>query len=233
MKMYPLPRATLLKSLGRRFCSLYAAENVLSDGNIKKTVQKFATMRPVKFKAPMPAKKAAVLIPVCEIDGKVSLLYTLRAASLRTHKGQVSFPGGRKDDTDETLEHTALRECYEELGINPNDILVWGSGNMLISRQETSVLPVVGQITKEIDPNKLKINKNEVDEVFTVPLEDLCDPKNLAHTQFKTGYTMPVFLGGKKRIWGLTGLITNIFLQSLLPPEAYTHNFKYFHRVLY
>lgn len=225
--MFFISRVITQKSLGQRCSSLYSAENIFSDENIKRTIAKFTTMKPIRLHTRQPPKKAAVLIPLCEVDNKVSLLYTLRAAHLKSHRGQVSFPGGMQDVTDKSLEETALRETEEELGIGLDNIEIWGSGHFIVTRGETSVLPVMGRIKKQIVVEDLKINTSEVGEVFTVPLEDLCDPSKIGHTQFKGSYSVPVFLGGKRRIWGLTAMITNMCLRSLLPQKAYTHKITY------
>lgn len=225
--MFFIARVAVQKSLGQRCSSLYSAENVFSEENIKRTIAKFTTMKPIRLHTHQPPKKAAVLIPLCEVDNKVSLLYTLRAAHLKSHRGQVSFPGGMQDVTDKTLEDTALRETQEELGIDLKHIEVWCSGNFIVTRGETSVLPVLGRIKQRLVLEKLKINTNEVEEVFAVPLEDLCNPSSIGHTQFRGSYSVPVFLGGKRRIWGLTAMITNMCLSSLLPVKAYTHRITY------
>lgn len=68
---------------------LYTVENVLNEENLKRTVARFAKLPPVRMQPHAPAKKAAVLIPLCIVDGEVSLLYTLRAANLKSHRGQV------------------------------------------------------------------------------------------------------------------------------------------------
>ncbi|XP_018566857.1 nucleoside diphosphate-linked moiety X motif 8 [Anoplophora glabripennis] len=225
--MFFISRVIIQKSLGQRCSSLYSAENIFSEENIKRTIAKFATMKPIRLHTRQPPKKAAVLIPLCEVGNKVSLLYTLRAAHLKSHRGQVSFPGGMQDVTDKSLEETALRETEEELGIGIENIEIWGSGHFIVTRGETSVLPVIGRIKKKLVLENLKINTHEVEEVFTVPLEELCDPSKIGHTQFRGSYSVPVFLGGKRRIWGLTAMITNICLSSLLSHKAYTHKITY------
>lgn len=140
---------------------------------------------------------------------------------------KVSFPGGMLDTKDKNLEQTALRETQEELGIPEYNIDVWGTGKLVVSRGETCILPVIGRIKRTLEMSKLQVNKSEVEEVFAVSLESLCDPTKLAYTQFRGAYSAPVYLGGQRRIWGLTALITNMFLRSLLPSKAYTHRIKY------
>lgn len=131
------------------------------------------------------------------------------------------------DTKDKSLEHTAIRETHEELGIKEEDIEVLGSGNSIVTKGETCVLPVIGRIRHDLDLDTLTVNHHEVEEVFAVSLERLCDPQLLKHTQFRNAYSAPVFLGGSKRIWGLTAFITHAILRCLLPIKAYNHKIKY------
>lgn len=214
------------KSL-KRFSSLYSVENVLNEENMKNTAAKFANMEPIRLQTHEPYKKAAVLIPLCVVNDKVSLLYTLRAPHMKTHRNQVSFPGGMLDVQDKSLEDTALRETREELGIERQSVQVWGSGKLIVTRADISVLPVIGQIKHPLSVDALNINRSEVGDVFAVTLEDLCNPKKNSYTQFRDGYSAPLFLGAPKKIWGLTALITNVFLKALLPPNAYLHRVRF------
>lgn len=229
LKMFLVSRAVVRRTPGHRFLSLYSVENVLDEENRERTVTKFSNTRPIRLQPHTPARKAAVLIPLCVVDGKVSLLYTLRAPHLKSHRGQVSFPGGMLDVSDKSLEYTAIRETHEELGIKEGDIDVWGSGNMIVTRGDTCVLPVIGRIKGQLQLNELKINHHEVGDVFTVALENLCHPANLGFTQFRgvAPYSTPVFTGGVRRIWGLTAMITHTFLQCLLPSKAYKHKIHF------
>ena len=156
----------------------YSPEVLLSNENMQRTIAKFPTTQPIRLQPNEPARKAAVLVPLCVVNGKVSLLYTLRAANLKTHRGQVSFPGGMQDVHDLTLASTALRETEEELGISQKDIEIWGPGSLVVTRHEMSVLPVAGLITCDVNAEELPVNTDEVEEVFTVPIEVLCNKKN-------------------------------------------------------
>lgn len=178
---------------------------------------------PILFTGLEPKQYAAVLVPLCIDNGKVCLLYTLRSSNLKHHSGQVSFPGGKMDEN-ETVFETALRETEEEIGITKADIDIWGEMPLVLGRnKEVVVTPVVGLVT-DFDVNKLKPNLDEVEEVFTVPIDVLCDPTNHAHIVHNT-FTIPVFLNEKHTIWGLTGLITYMFLQSFLPENDYEFDF--------
>ncbi|XP_051686183.1 mitochondrial coenzyme A diphosphatase NUDT8 isoform X2 [Oryctolagus cuniculus] len=138
---------------------------------------------------------AAVLVPLCSVGGVPALLYTLRSSRLAgRHKGDVSFPGGKCDPADQDVVHTALRETREELGLAVPAERVWG------------VLRPVW---------------DRVDEVFTLPLAHLLETQNQGYTHFCKGghfrYTLPVFLNGPHRVWGLTAIITEFTLQLLAP----------------
>jgi 8-oxo-dGTP pyrophosphatase MutT (NUDIX family) len=74
------------------------------------------------------AKQAAVLVPLfLAADGALHAVFTERRADLRSHAGEISFPGGRRDDTDADLQATALRECHEELGLPPDAVEIVGA----------------------------------------------------------------------------------------------------------
>lgn len=169
-------------------------------------------------------KEAAILAPLCTYKGDLGFLYTLRSLRLNSNQGQVSFPGGKHDKTDATLIDTALRETWEELRIPISNVDVWTSSDLFI-RKDVSVLPVLGYIG-EIDPDKLNINTREVEEAFVLTLKNLCDPSLCRFTQFRNNFTLPTYLGGKHRIWGLTAAITHMMMTALVP-DCYTHKITY------
>lgn len=166
---------------------------------------------------------ASVLVPLCVENGEVCLLYTLRSTQLKNHSGQVSFPGGKMDEN-ETVYDTALRETEEEIGVQRQSIDVWGEMPQAQGRnREVIITPVVGLI-RNFDMSKLKRNVDEVEEIFTVPMKDLCNKENHAHMMYEK-FPLPVYLCGKHRIWGITGLMTHYFLQCFLPENEYKFDF--------
>lgn len=135
-------------------------------------------------------------------------------------------------DEDFNPVDTALRETEEELGLSKNRIEVIGSFptfyNPLDKLYMTVVLGVLGE-GRDLDVQAdLNINESEVQLAFLRTLEELCDPTNLRYTQFRrphSDYSMPVFLAGQYKIWGLTAMILNAFLRTLIP-DAYEHEVR-------
>ncbi|XP_064611885.1 mitochondrial coenzyme A diphosphatase NUDT8-like [Liolophura sinensis] len=162
--------------------------------------------------------EASVLVPLCTVNKKPSILFTLRSSALNSHSGHVSFPGGKKDDTDPNLVYTALRETEEELGLSESQVDVWGELLPSPSRNGLTVTPVIG-FCGELDVDLLKPNQNEVEAVFTRTISSLCNPANTRMTHFRTGagYILPVYLGGPHRIWGLSAVFLHQVLTILAP----------------
>ncbi len=149
---------------------------------------------------------ASVLIPIIDTT-ELAVLFTERTAHLTHHAGQISFPGGRKEAIDYSLQDTCLRETTEEIGINPNHITIIGNLAPLNSVSGFSVTPFIGLI----DPHyQIKIDPYEVENIFTVPLNFLLDPAN----QQRQPYiyqgklrNIHVIQYEQYRIWGLTAKI--------------------------
>lgn len=122
--------------------------------------------------APRPA---AVLIPLCCDRGSWQVLLTRRHAGLPEHSGQVAFPGGRTDPEDLTPVMTALREAWEETGIQAEHVTVLGELPKFLTITNYLVTPVVGEIPW---PYPVQPAADEVSRVFTIPLDWLADPHN-------------------------------------------------------
>lgn len=127
------------------------------------------------------ARPAAVLIPLfhaTEEDRQNHIwqvLLTRRTEVVAEHQGQVAFPGGRADPTDLSPELTALREAYEEIGIDPIQVRLLGRMNRLRTITNYCVTPIVGVIPW---PFPIQIEEIEVSRVFSIPLEWLANPDN-------------------------------------------------------
>uniref|UniRef100_A0A1I7TS36 Nudix hydrolase domain-containing protein n=2 Tax=Caenorhabditis tropicalis TaxID=1561998 RepID=A0A1I7TS36_9PELO len=181
----------------------------------------------------------SVLIPLVNVDGRDSVLLTKRSIHLRSHRGEVCFPGGRMDPGETTTE-TALRETQEEIGLESKDIEIWGHLKSVVRRQADFVVtPIVGYIPDERVLDRLIVNSDEVQAVFTIPLDEL--HKTAGLTKFKSKrmkYTLPTFdstqfkihhnaeneyLHSNQRVWGLSAVMLHQAL-TLLNPEVYKHD---------
>jgi 8-oxo-dGTP pyrophosphatase MutT (NUDIX family) len=155
---------------------------------------------------------AAVLIPVITHGGHLTVLFTKRTSHLKSHSGQVSFPGGRAEAHDPSAEFTALREAQEEIGLAPERVEIIGRLPDYRTRTGFRVTPVVGLVAP---PLELTPDPNEVDEIFEVPLDFLLDPANRQrHTRELQGRSVGfyVFEHGGRTIWGATaGMLVNLY----------------------
>lgn len=164
---------------------------------------------------------SAVVLPLCLHEGELALLFTKRSAALRSHKGQIAFPGGRRDENDATLWDTAQRECWEELGIAPAALRLLGR------LDETPVLTVY-RITPFVafaqTPFALVPAPKEVEEAFYVPLARFLDPAvHSFEPRELWGHTVVIhsFDVWREPIWGATGRIVAQFLEvglEYVPP---------------
>lgn len=169
------------------------------------------------IKIPPKEAAASVLMPLCIVDNHLSLLYTIRTSNLPTHKGQACFPGGMVSAVDSSLLDAALRETEEELGINMQDVNVWGFSadypEQLLRYNVRAYLGYLGMV----DLKTLNINKREVNEVFALPIQHLMNAKNQRYTTYRFGIKMPVLLNSHKNIWGLTAVFTDALLTAAFP----------------
>lgn len=162
-----------------------------------------------------PMRPAAVLIGIVQRP-EPTVLLTQRTAHLRSHSGQVAFPGGKSDAEDASPKDTALREAHEEVGIEPSSVEVLGSLPVYTTGSAFHVTPVVGLLSPD---HSLQPNAHEVDAVFEVPLPFLMDPTNhRIHRVNWQGvdrqwYSMSYHDGVAERyIWGATaGMLRNLY----------------------
>jgi 8-oxo-dGTP pyrophosphatase MutT (NUDIX family) len=155
-------------------------------------------------------RAAAVLIPITD-RAEPGVILTQRPTWLRSHAGQVAFPGGKVDDSDENSIFAALREAEEELNIPPARVEVIGVADTYYSGSGYSIATVVGIIPPDLE---LQPNPQEVEDWFEVPLAFLLDPANSIkketnwNGQQRSYYDMQ---WGERRIWGVTaGIIANL-----------------------
>ncbi len=158
-------------------------------------------------------RRAAVLIPLCEVDGVPSVLFTKRTETVGTHKGQVAFPGGRVDPGDVDVVDTALRELEEEVGIERGGVDVLGVCHDVTAITGVGVSPVVGYVGALVI-DRLRLQAAEAEMAFVLPLSTLIDPQHRTLQSFGGIRSAPQFTGGPHRVWGLTAWILDEFLQE-------------------
>jgi 8-oxo-dGTP pyrophosphatase MutT (NUDIX family) len=159
---------------------------------------------------------AAVLLLLYHLAGTEHILLTVRSNDVEHHKGQISFPGGAVHAADADLEATALRETYEEVGLDPDNIEVLGRLDDMVTNSHFRVTPVVGVLHG--GPHEFIPSPAEVAEVLEVPLRHLLKPQNCAvDRQEQPGETArhPTYEFQGHRIWGATARILADFLQLL------------------
>lgn len=149
-------------------------------------------------------RQAAVLIPLILQPDGLQLLLTRRSPHLRHHPGQISFPGGRRDPLDTSLQHTALRETHEELGIAPSMVQLLGQLPVHATHSQFLITPYLGVLRQM---PTLQPAAGEVAEAFTLPLAPLLQTAAYGRWLLKRqGQTQEVFgvqLQGRL-IWGAT-----------------------------
>jgi 8-oxo-dGTP pyrophosphatase MutT (NUDIX family) len=160
------------------------------------------------------ARPGAVLMLFGEGDRGPDLLLTERAHDMRSHPGQVSFPGGKVDDTDESPTAAALREAEEEVGLDPAGVEVLATlPELWLPPSNFAVTPVLAWWREESPVGV--VDPREVHAVLRVPLEELLDPAHRVTVTHPIGYSSPGFLIGDDKdliLWGFTaGLINRLF----------------------
>jgi 8-oxo-dGTP pyrophosphatase MutT (NUDIX family) len=176
----------------------------------------------VRATLPMRRTPAAVLVPLVEHDTGMTVLLTQRATTLKEHAGQISFPGGRIESEDADAWHAALRETYEEIGLQSDLVEFAGYLPDHIVISGFRVTPVVGFVKPQY---QLKIATAEVHDVFEVPLDYILDAANHKSRQRKIGeltidiHDIPY---GERNIWGATAGMLMTLRRLLLQPRAPT-----------
>ncbi|MBS4218385.1 CoA pyrophosphatase [Bacillus sp. FJAT-49711] len=180
------------------------------------------------------AFRSAVLIPLVQVGDEWHVLFEVRSSTMRKQPGDICFPGGRIDPTDESPLAAALRETHEELGIDPKTVTVLGELSPYIAFPSFVIYPFAGIV----DYDQIILNKEEVEEVFTVPVKWLLDYKPYMHLvsiepkpaldfpyekimngtqyQWRTRSIEEWFFEYEKyTIWGLTARILKHFIEII------------------
>ncbi len=160
-------------------------------------------------------KDAAVLVPVIDDGDEAKIILTQRTATLRTHSGQIAFPGGAVDPEDGSPEQAALREAQEEIGLDPRFVEPLARLPNYYATTGFRITPILAVVQRGFD---LRLNPEEVDDAFEVPLSFLMNEANHqrgsrdfngAERHF---YLMPY---ENRNIWGITAGILRTLYERL------------------
>ena len=158
-----------------------------------------------------PIRPAAVLVPIVQ-RAEPMVLLTQRTAHLPDHAGQISFPGGKIDATDESPMAAALREAEEEIGLDRRFIYPIGYLDLYMTTLGYRIVPTLARVDPDFE---LRLNPSEVDDAFEVPLVFLMEPGNhQRHSRDWQGMTRSYYAipFGQRYIWGVTaGILRNLY----------------------
>lgn len=168
-----------------------------------------------------PIKQAAVLIPLVFHDDQWQVLFIRRASNEQDrHSGQVAFPGGRVEVTDNSNEHAALRETQEEIGLHPSQVNIVGNIQPYVTVSHYEVTPIVGIVSW---PATLKLQTTEVARAFLIPLSWLRNRHNFTfrarqNMDAQSARRHPIIVYEEydgEILWGATARMTLNFLKAI------------------
>ncbi|PSF14399.1 coenzyme A pyrophosphatase [Marinobacter fuscus] len=159
--------------------------------------------------------EAGILVPVTDDERDPEMIFTLRSANLSTHRGQVAYPGGKRDPEDSSLMATALRETHEEIGLPPDQVQIISPLSQVMSRYGILVTPYVGVVPRD---HQARPNPDEIESVFRVPMSFFMDDQRertdtisfLNHTLY-----VPCYRWERYQIWGLSAIVLVDFLNAV------------------
>tara|TARA_Y100000590_G_scaffold456226_1_gene606406 strand:- start:2734 stop:3369 length:636 start_codon:yes stop_codon:yes gene_type:complete len=160
-------------------------------------------------------RHSAVLIPLIYKDNETKIILTVRSKSLPTHAGQISFPGGKVDQSDGDALETATREAGEEIGLRIEDLTIHGFLDICKTGTNYMILPVVGTINRSYIPT---LNHREVDRIIYLPLDFIRDKSNLKEKmKIIDGVERYFFVYEYKgyNIWGATAKMLKLLSEKV------------------
>jgi 8-oxo-dGTP pyrophosphatase MutT (NUDIX family) len=162
------------------------------------------------------ARQSAVLILIYPIDNIPHVLFIKRAKDKTVHSGQISFPGGKKENSDSSHIDTALREAEEEVGISKDYVEILGQlSKFYIPPSNFDVYPIIGVSSKQ----PRFVTNHEVDMIIEVEIRDLTNEQNQTYKKIKISdgneYVVPCYYIKKNVIWGATAMILSELMNLL------------------
>jgi 8-oxo-dGTP pyrophosphatase MutT (NUDIX family) len=181
---------------------------------MKEKLKQFLTSMPKKKLSDRGLTEAAVLVPIFCKDGEYHILFTQRSDQVQHHKGQISFPGGARSKTDASLLDTALRESWEEIGVEAKDVEILGElDDTPTTISHFNISPFVALIPY---PHEFRLNHYEIDGIFSVPVSALSHEANKKGEYSTFGDDVSadyLYEYDGKIIWGATARIVQQFLE--------------------
>jgi 8-oxo-dGTP pyrophosphatase MutT (NUDIX family) len=161
-------------------------------------------------------KESAVMILLFKINQELCVCLTRRNQNMKHHAGQISFPGGKIENNDDDAIKTALRELYEETGIESSNVFICGKlSDLYITVSNFLIHPVVGYLDHF---PQFMINPDEVDEIIVIPLIEFFNDKNITLSKVETPkgkIDAPCYSIDGYIIWGATAMIISEFTELL------------------
>ena len=167
-----------------------------------------------EYQAPVAKVDAAVLMALTREDVP-RLILTRRAQHMNSHAGEVAFPGGKCDSSDASIIATALREAHEEIALEPSRVQIVGELGIFTSRIGMKVKPIIGLLD---EMPTLQANPDEIESIFTVPLDVFLNQKPSYDHKVKymgVNIAVPSFKHEGYVIWGLTGYMIVEFMRQV------------------
>jgi 8-oxo-dGTP pyrophosphatase MutT (NUDIX family) len=188
----------------------------VADMELTEKIRKVLSARRRKSVSTDRLTRAAVLVPLFEKGGRPYVLFTKRTERVKHHKGQISFPGGVVDETDQDMEATALREAFEEIGLDRGNAEILGKlDDAFTVSSGYLITPIVAEITCRYP---FSINEDEIEEIIEVPLEAFLEDDRWREDVYSNGskevHSYRFEYEGRI-IWGATARIMRQFLDAL------------------
>jgi 8-oxo-dGTP pyrophosphatase MutT (NUDIX family) len=180
---------------------------------MKEKLKQLLASRPKARSSIKGLTEAAVLVPIFCKDGEYHILFTQRSDRVQHHKGQISFPGGARSKDDASLLDTALRESWEEIGVEAKDVEILGElDDTPTTTSSFNISPFVALIPY---PHRFNLNHYEIDEIFSIPVSALLHKAKKKEEYSTFGNDISVSYSYEydgKLIWGATAQIVHQFL---------------------
>jgi len=161
--------------------------------------------------------QSSVLVVLFPHKGKINLCLIRRPSTMKNHGGQIAFPGGRYEITDKDLIHTALRESFEEIGIESDQLEILGALTPLYVQVSNFIInPFIAWCENQPD---FRIDHSEVDEIFIIPVEKFLLKKTYRVRKVFTSrgtLIVPGYFINQLFIWGATAMVMSEFNEIYL-----------------